>query len=208
MIVEACGGDVGCHVLDLVEGLADGGCEVHLISSPERGDRSFLGRLEAASRVRRRDCAIGRSSPLSGLMAVRMTRCYIRAHGPLDIIHGHDTKGGCLARIAVAGARLRVLHPTCLRHDGPAPGPAGTAPAAFDVVEVLFHLAAAVRGGEDVQFAATVVGTERLLEAMARSGTHRLLLASSFQVDLPRQGKAAGPARPLPVRGPVQAAAV
>jgi nucleoside-diphosphate-sugar epimerase len=76
------------------------------------------------------------------------------------------------------------------------------------VVEVLFHLAAAVRGGEDVQFAATVVGTERLLEAMARSGTHRLLLASSFQVDLPRQGKAAGPARPLPVRGPVQAAAV
>ena len=110
LIVEACGGDVGRHVLDLAEGLADGGCEVHLISSPERGDRCFLGRLEAASRVRRTNCAIGRSSPLSGLMAVRMTRCYIRAHGPFDIIHGHDTKGGSLARIAAAGARACVFY--------------------------------------------------------------------------------------------------
>ena len=38
-------------------------------------------------------------------------------------------------------------------------------------MDVLVHLAAAVSGGEDAQFAATVVGTERLLEAMAR---HRL----------------------------------
>jgi nucleoside-diphosphate-sugar epimerase len=55
-------------------------------------------------------------------------------------------------------------------------------PAAFDGVEALVHLASAVRGGEDVQFATTVVGTERLLEAMARSETRRLLLASSFSV--------------------------
>jgi nucleoside-diphosphate-sugar epimerase len=54
--------------------------------------------------------------------------------------------------------------------------------AAFDGVDVLVHLAAAVTGGEDAQFAATVVGTERLLDAMARSQTKRLVLVSSFSV--------------------------
>jgi UDP-glucose 4-epimerase len=53
---------------------------------------------------------------------------------------------------------------------------------AFDGVDVLVHLAAAVSGGEDAQFAATVVGTERLLEAMARTRCRRVVLASSFSV--------------------------
>jgi len=35
--------------------------------------------------------------------------------------------------------------------------------------------------GTSIQFAATIVGTERVLKAMARSETHRLPLASSFQ---------------------------
>jgi 2-alkyl-3-oxoalkanoate reductase len=53
---------------------------------------------------------------------------------------------------------------------------------AFDGIDVLVHLAAAVTGGEDAQFAATVVGTERLLDAMSRSACRRLVLASSFSV--------------------------
>ena len=54
--------------------------------------------------------------------------------------------------------------------------------AAFEGIDVLVHLAAAVTGGEDAQFAAGVVGTERLLAAMAESDTKRLVLASSFSV--------------------------
>jgi UDP-glucose 4-epimerase len=54
--------------------------------------------------------------------------------------------------------------------------------AAFRGVDVLVHLAATVAGGEDAQFAATVVGTERLLDAMVLSQTRRLVLASSFSV--------------------------
>jgi len=53
---------------------------------------------------------------------------------------------------------------------------------AFDGVDVLVHLAAAVSGGEDAQFAATVVGTERLLDAMSRTPCRRVVLASSFSV--------------------------
>jgi UDP-glucose 4-epimerase len=53
---------------------------------------------------------------------------------------------------------------------------------AFAGVESVVHLAAAVTGGEDAQFASTVVGTERLLAAMALSDCRRLVLASSFAV--------------------------
>jgi len=53
---------------------------------------------------------------------------------------------------------------------------------AFDNVDALVHLAACVTGSEEQQFQSTVVGTERLLDAMARSRTQRLVLASSFYV--------------------------
>ena len=54
--------------------------------------------------------------------------------------------------------------------------------AAFDGIDVLLHLAAVVSGGEDAQFAGTVAGTERLLDAMANSSCRRLILCSSFSV--------------------------
>jgi nucleoside-diphosphate-sugar epimerase len=53
---------------------------------------------------------------------------------------------------------------------------------AFDDVDVLVHLAALVSGGDDLQFAATVVGTERLLTAMSKTSCRRVVLASSFAV--------------------------
>jgi nucleoside-diphosphate-sugar epimerase len=54
--------------------------------------------------------------------------------------------------------------------------------AAFEGIEAVIHLAAATSGGEDTQFASTVVATERLLDAMARSSTRRLVLVSSLVV--------------------------
>lgn len=53
---------------------------------------------------------------------------------------------------------------------------------AFDSVDVLIHLAACVSGDEDVQFQSSVIGTERLLDAMARSATRRIVFASSIVV--------------------------
>jgi 2-alkyl-3-oxoalkanoate reductase len=53
---------------------------------------------------------------------------------------------------------------------------------ALEEIDVLVHLAARVGGSDAAQMADTVVGTERLLEAMARSATRRLVLASSFSV--------------------------
>jgi UDP-glucose 4-epimerase len=53
---------------------------------------------------------------------------------------------------------------------------------AFEGVDVVLHLAAVVAGVEDAQFAGSVAGTERLLEAMAGSACRRLVLCSSFSV--------------------------
>jgi 2-alkyl-3-oxoalkanoate reductase len=58
----------------------------------------------------------------------------------------------------------------------------GNLEQAFEGVDVLVHLAAAVTGGEDAQLAASVNGTERLLGAMAKTPCKRLILASSFSV--------------------------
>jgi UDP-glucose 4-epimerase len=66
-----------------------------------------------------------------------------------------------------------------LRADLRAPRPLDPA---FEDVDALVHLAARVGGSDAAQMADTVIGTERLLEAMARSATRRLVLASSFAV--------------------------
>lgn len=60
-----------------------------------------------------------------------------------------------------------------------------TEPALPSVVaasDAVVHLAAATDGDEDSQFASSVVGTERLLDAMASQETKRLLLVSSLVV--------------------------
>lgn len=53
---------------------------------------------------------------------------------------------------------------------------------AFDGIDAVVNLAAAVSGDEDAQFASTVVGTERLLEAMSKTSVKRLVHISSFVV--------------------------
>jgi UDP-glucose 4-epimerase len=53
---------------------------------------------------------------------------------------------------------------------------------AFTDIDVLVHLAAQVSGDDDEQFDAIAVATERLIDAMARSATRRMVLASSFSV--------------------------
>ncbi|MEC9374391.1 MAG: NAD(P)-dependent oxidoreductase [Planctomycetota bacterium] len=53
---------------------------------------------------------------------------------------------------------------------------------AFDGCDAVIHLAACVVGDEDSQVRSTVVGTERLLQGMAKSNCRRIVLASSYSV--------------------------
>ncbi|MDR3632330.1 MAG: NAD(P)-dependent oxidoreductase [Isosphaeraceae bacterium] len=104
---------------------------------------------------------------------------------------------GFLGRHVVAALRrrghgVRALVRPASRLEGPAwdeieivradlRAPGDLTPA-FDGIDVLVHLAAAVTGGEEAQLSAAVVGTEKLLEAMVPSTTRRAVLASSFSV--------------------------
>src|SRR5262249_3666778 len=46
----------------------------------------------------------------SDLSVLRKVRRYIREHGPFDVIHGHSSKGGALARLAAFGSGTPVLY--------------------------------------------------------------------------------------------------
>ena len=53
---------------------------------------------------------------------------------------------------------------------------------AFSGIDLLVHLAASMSGNEEPQSSSTVVGTENLLKAMAKSSTRDIVLASSYSV--------------------------
>lgn len=113
MVVESSAGGTGRHVLDLCEGLTARGCEVHLVRSTRRVDRMFLERLATLPNVRELALPLRTSPHPSDLGAVRAVRRYVRDHGPFDLIHGHSSKGGAIARLAAVGtgaAAFYTLH--------------------------------------------------------------------------------------------------
>ncbi|MFW6062465.1 MAG: glycosyltransferase, partial [Planctomycetota bacterium] len=100
MVVEATLAGVGRHVLDLREGLAAQGHEVHLIYSPLRKDAFFSRRLETGPDAPATSLPMRREIGPWDLAAARAVRDYLQEHGPFDILHGHSSKGGALARLA------------------------------------------------------------------------------------------------------------
>jgi len=110
LIVESAAGGTGRHVLDLAEGLIRRGCDVHLIYSTGRTDRVFTDRLTSISGMRHLALKL-RAPPNPGDIGACMAiRRYLRDFGPFDIIHGHSSKGGALARLAALGTSLRPFY--------------------------------------------------------------------------------------------------
>ena len=90
-----------------------------------------------------------------------------RGHSVRAIVRSGSTSPAWRGDVEMFPADLRV---------------SGNLSQAFDGVDAVLHLAAAVSGTEDAQFASTVVGTERFLEAMAHSSVKRLVHVSSIAV--------------------------
>ena len=69
---------------------------------------------------------------------------------------------------------------------------------ALQGIDTVVHVAAATSGTEDMQFASTVGGTEKLLAAMAKAGVRRLVHISSFVVyDWAHAGRTLDESTPL-----------
>lgn len=103
MVVECAGGGTGRHVLDLAQGLIQHGHEVHIAYSNNRVDQYFLDRLADLSIAGTVVLAMNAAPHPRDIKAIAMLRRYGREHGPFDIIHGHSSKGGAMARLAALG---------------------------------------------------------------------------------------------------------
>jgi glycosyltransferase involved in cell wall biosynthesis len=111
LLVESAGGGTGRHVLDLADGLIARGHDVHVIYSTGRIDKIFRDRLAAVPGLHSMAVPMRTSPHPSDIGVVRRVRRYMREHGPFDIVHGHSSKGGAIARLAAVGKhRVRAFY--------------------------------------------------------------------------------------------------
>lgn len=101
-VVEACGAGVGRHVRGLCRDLAAQGHRLTVAYSPHRTDEAFRRFIvDQQSKIRFVPLNIGQKvSPVSDLRGIFQLLRLIRLEGPFDIVHGHSSKGGAVARIA------------------------------------------------------------------------------------------------------------
>lgn len=109
-VVEASFAGVGRHVLDLSEGLLARGHEIHLAYSPRRADAQFRERLAHLDGLRAWTLDLRREPHPSDLAGVRALRRGLRTRGPFDLVHGHSSKGGAVARLAAAATRVPAVY--------------------------------------------------------------------------------------------------
>lgn len=110
LVVESSAGGTGRHVLDLAGGLTARGCVVDVIYSTRRLDRLFLDRLAELKGVRHVALPIRTGPHPADLKIVRAVRKHMRQFGPFDIVHGHSSKGGAVARLAAFGTRAKAYY--------------------------------------------------------------------------------------------------
>jgi glycosyltransferase involved in cell wall biosynthesis len=101
-VVEACEAGVGRHVRGLCQGLVAQNHQLTVAYAPHRTDEPFREFIaDYRDRIRFVQLEIERGiSPTSDLQAILLLLRLIKDEGPFDVVHGHSSKGGALARIA------------------------------------------------------------------------------------------------------------
>ncbi len=111
-IVESAATGVARHLLDLLDGVLAAGHRAEVIYSPLREDAIFRAgreRLSAAGVVFTA-IPMRRAPGPWDVPAVLAVRRHIAARGPFDVIHGHSSKGGMVARLAGIGTSARIVY--------------------------------------------------------------------------------------------------
>jgi glycosyltransferase involved in cell wall biosynthesis len=112
MVLETGGGGAARHVVDLSRGLIDRGYCVTLAYSAKRAEPSFLEEIHAVPDLQCVRIEMTRHVSIMDLQAARAIRAYLLQFGPFQVVHGHSSKGGALARIAAIGTEAaRVYTP-------------------------------------------------------------------------------------------------
>ena len=110
LIVESSACGTGRHILDLADGLIQRGHFVYLVHSTVRCDRLFQKRLAGIEGVGCLALPMHTPPHPSDYGIVRAIRKFQSQHGPFDIVHGHSSKGGALARLAALGTGAKVFY--------------------------------------------------------------------------------------------------
>ena len=106
LVIETGGGGSGRHIIDLIKILSERGHHIHLLYSTKRADPWFSGALKTLATLKNveiQEVPMRQAPHLDDFLAIQQIRSYIKQHGPFDVIHGHSSKGGALARIAALG---------------------------------------------------------------------------------------------------------
>ena len=124
-VVEAIATGVARHILDLSEGTVRAGHTPVVIYSPLREDNLFR-----TGRARLKDIGfhavpMRRAPGPWDAAATAQVRRIVARTGPYDVIHGHSSKGGMLARLAGIGNDSAVVYtPHAISTQDPMLGPA------------------------------------------------------------------------------------
>lgn len=110
LVIESAGGGSGRHVLDLAEGLLESGHSVALVFSMDRAERWFATRAAGLTGLRLHRVRMSRRPCLGDIRAGWQIRRVIREDGPFDIVHGHSSKAGALARVAALGTGAAAVY--------------------------------------------------------------------------------------------------
>jgi glycosyltransferase involved in cell wall biosynthesis len=110
LVTQVSGGGTGRHFLDLAQGLTARGVEVVGIQSPRQLDQHFREQLAARWTPPMHGLPMRRAvHPLDAADLWRMIRM-IRRLGPFDLVHGHSSKGGALARLAASAIGIPSIY--------------------------------------------------------------------------------------------------
>jgi glycosyltransferase involved in cell wall biosynthesis len=111
-VAETSGAGVGRHVRGLCEGLIALGHQVTVAYSPYRLDEAFRqfmvdqqNKIDFVPLECRREV-----SPKSDLTSLVQLLRLVKRKGPFDVIHGHSSKGGAIARIAGRWSRVPTVY--------------------------------------------------------------------------------------------------
>ncbi len=122
-IIEATNAGVGRHVLDLSEHLVEMGDELTLVYSKRRAENHILERIQALARspqVRTMEVDLRRGPHPSDWSAWQRLKKELKLRRSVEIIHGHSTKGGAIARMLGRSLRLPVIYtPNAVRSMDP-----------------------------------------------------------------------------------------
>ena len=106
-------GGLGQHFVDLAEGMAARGWDVHCVRAEdvEGHVTKHSARLDALPGVTVHAIPLARAIGPGDVRSYLAFRRIVKRHGPFDIAHGHGAKAGVLVRLPCRGLRASVYTP-------------------------------------------------------------------------------------------------